>query len=71
VTKNQAQMEANHRYRQTEAGKAKQTYNNYRTWSRTFLNKYATEEDIQMIIELAKKRLEEINQRRKRNESNE
>lgn len=58
-------MKANRRYRQTEAGKAKQTYNNYRTWSRTFLNKHATEEDIYMIIELAQKRLQEIQEDRK------
>lgn len=60
MAKNQAQLEANRRYRQTKAGKEKQTYNNYRTWSRTFLNKYATEDDISMIIELANKRLKDI-----------
>lgn len=65
MAKNQAQIEANRRYRKTEAGKAKQTYNNYRTWSRTFLNKYATEEDIKMIAELANKRLEEMNKKEK------
>lgn len=55
-----AHNEANKRYYQTEEGKAKRKYWNYRTWARAFLNNHATEDDINMIIELAQKRLKEI-----------
>lgn len=55
-----AHNEANKRYNQTEAGKAKRKYWNYKTWARTFVKNHAKEADLSMIIKLAQKRLKEI-----------
>ena len=52
-----AQNEATKRYRAKPENKARTKYNNYKTMARAFVNNHATEEDLQMIIDLAQGKL--------------
>ena len=55
-----AQNEANKRYMKTEEGKIKRKYWKSKSDARTFIRHYASEEDLNMIIEFAHAKLDEI-----------
>ncbi len=60
-----AQNEANKRYRQTDEGKVKRKYWKSKSDARTFIRHHATEDDLKMIIDFARERLDEIQEDKK------
>lgn len=62
-----AQNEANKRYFKTEEGRIKRKYWKSKSDARTFIRHYAKPDDLNMIIEFAQEKLDEIKGSKKEN----